>query len=104
MFWRRALGYGGLALAGVLLAGAAWIWAVFNSARGGDPSQKATRLAQGIAQAVNCTAFLAVAAVVAVIAWAWLSTRRNTLRESAEYAGGPAGRPVARPCRPSVCN
>lgn len=44
-----------------------------------DPAQKATILAAGIAEAMNCTAFGLIAAIPALLQFGWLQSRTQSL-------------------------
>jgi biopolymer transport protein ExbB/TolQ len=51
----------------------------FASVANADPAQKATMLANGIAEAMNCTAFGLITAIPALLAFAVLQSRSQHL-------------------------
>jgi biopolymer transport protein ExbB/TolQ len=53
----------------------------FSSAANADASQKATKLAEGISEAMNCTAFGIFAALIGLIAYALLQGKTQSLSD-----------------------
>ena len=76
MFWKRAVRYGSVGLLGGVLTGAIWGWVVIRTVRTHDAALRATALAKGVAEAVNCSAFVALLGVVLAVCVAWVTARR----------------------------
>jgi hypothetical protein len=79
--------------AGAALAGSVDFGAVYDdiafAAVGGesvDPSQKACILAEGISEAMNCTAFGLLSAIVALMGFAFLNGKTQTMEDDINEA------------------
>jgi biopolymer transport protein ExbB len=58
----------------------------FGAVAGADASSKATMLAQGISEAMNCTAFGLLAAIVALVGFAALNGKTQSLIDDINWA------------------
>jgi biopolymer transport protein ExbB/TolQ len=58
----------------------------FGAVAGVDPSAKATMLAKGISEAMNCTAFGLIVAIMGLIGFAWLNGKTQGLSDDIHEA------------------
>ena len=58
----------------------------FGAVAGVDPSAKATMLAKGISEAMNCTAFGLIVAIIGLIGFAWLNGKTQAISDDVHEA------------------
>lgn len=58
----------------------------FGAVAGVDPSAKATMLAKGISEAMNCTAFGLIVAITGLIGFAWLNGKTQAIADDIHEA------------------
>ncbi|MCA9531277.1 MAG: MotA/TolQ/ExbB proton channel family protein [Myxococcales bacterium] len=69
------------------LFGTVWgLIVAFAAVAGADPASKATMLAQGISEAMNCTAFGLISAIIALIGFAVLNGKTQSLMDDINAA------------------
>jgi biopolymer transport protein ExbB/TolQ len=58
----------------------------FSAVASASASEKATELARGISEAMNCTAFGLIVAISALLMYAWLQNRAHSLVDDVRMA------------------